>query len=66
MELCPVCRAHLFERGVRSPPVRLCQECWWADQRKRHKDGAEVHPLARFLIENPPKKRQGNTWTVPT
>lgn len=56
MELCPICRAHLFERGPRSPAVRLCQECWWADQRKRHAAGDEVHPLARTYIDNPKRK----------
>ena len=50
-ERCPTCGAPLVERSPTSPAVRYCEPCWWAEQRRRHATGHDVHPLARSVIE---------------
>lgn len=51
-ERCPGCGAHLFERGPDSPPIRLCQDCWWAHERAVYRvDPSLCHPLASAWIE---------------
>lgn len=49
-ERCGGCGHLLPDRALRSPEVRRCEDCWWAEARRAHAAGEPVHPLALPIV----------------